>query len=769
MSWTTIELIEEGVEVALGDHIIPVEGISSIHPIVVGMGNASWAGERFTGAVVTEGTSVVLPSSYPQHYVFLLQHADNTWHAYTVTPEAGSATFTHDPAWLTEHTLTYPPAVDTVTPARTLFVLNDGHGLTSTTEPDTLIDQLWVLYSISSVVTPHRVADRPTVDDLDDVTTAGILDGEGLIWSTADNKFIPGPLGGGGVGNVTGPSSAEDNNIAVFDGTTGNIIKDGGYTIAELLAQHQVSVAYFVVDATWMTSASWVYTSGVGINLTGTPVTADLIGSYIVVVVDLVTYRCESYEITSTTAATYDQSYLEDRANDEDVVTTTKALQLSKMIYAVYDYVNAADMVDDVRLGSLYWVGYETGSSGHVRIVPVARDDYDFDDIIPTPLTDYIPKSLIDAKGDLIAGTAADTAARLPVGTDGQVLTANSTKSTGLEWVTLADLIVIPVTFVISQLEGPDELPLEAGLFATFRAPYAFTITDIRASLTTASSSGAVEWDVKKNATSVFSTTLTVDASEESSVTAATPAVISTTAIAADDEITVHVVDEGTDVEGGKVYITGMRLALTATYDSEAFEDAVGAMAGTGLSYDDGAGTISADLSSLIPKSIIDAKGDVIVGTAADTAARLGVGTDGQVLTADSAETSGVKWAAHNHSGTYLPLVANGASVEDVGAIESNVNTVAATGSTETLDLSLYAFHDCTMDQACTFTFSNPAPSGKATIFTLILRGAYAPTLPASVDWAGAAPGYATPSQYVFTTVDGGTTWLGQLVGKGFA
>ena len=47
-----------------------------------------------------------------------------------------------------------------------------------------------------------------------------------------------------------------------------------------------------------------------------------------------------------------------------------------------------------------------------------------------------------------------------------------------------------------------------------------------------------------------------------------------------------------------------------------------------------------------IPASLIDAKGDVIVGTAADTAARLAVGSDGQVLTADSAETSGVKWAA---------------------------------------------------------------------------------------------------------------------------
>ena len=129
----------------------------------------------------------------------------------------------------------------------------------------------------------------------------------------------------------------------------------------------------------------------------------------------------------------------------------------------------------------------------------------------------------------------------------------------------------------------------------------------------------------------------------------------------------------------------------------------------------------------------------------------------------------GAAAAGHNHSGTYLPLVANGASVEDVGAIESNVNTVAATGSTETLDLSLYAFHDCTMDQACTFTFSNPAPSGKATIFTLILRGAFTPTLPASIKWAGGAPTYTTPSQYVFTTVDGGTTYLGQQVGAAFA
>ena len=44
----------------------------------------------------------------------------------------------------------------------------------------------------------------------------------------------------------------------------------------------------------------------------------------------------------------------------------------------------------------------------------------------------------IDAKGDLIGGTGADTFARLAVGTDGQILTAASGQATGLQWATPA-------------------------------------------------------------------------------------------------------------------------------------------------------------------------------------------------------------------------------------------------------------------------------------------------------------------------------------------
>lgn len=116
----------------------------------------------------------------------------------------------------------------------------------------------------------------------------------------------------------------------------------------------------------------------------------------------------------------------------------------------------------------------------------------------------------------------------------------------------------------------------------------------------------------------------------------------------------------------------------------------------------------------------------------------------------------------------FLQKLAGGATIENLGAVESAINTVATTGSTETLDTSLYGVHDCTMDQACTFTFSNPAPSGKATVFILILRGAFTPTFP-TLKWPDAsAATYTTPSIYVFTTVDAGTTWYAKQVGKAF-
>lgn len=56
---------------------------------------------------------------------------------------------------------------------------------------------------------------------------------------------------------------------------------------------------------------------------------------------------------------------------------------------------------------------------------------------------------------------------------------------------------------------------------------------------------------------------------------------------------------------------------------------------------------------SLATDPLADAKGDLFVASAADVIGRLGVGTNGQVLTADSAQSLGVKWATPGSGGTW--------------------------------------------------------------------------------------------------------------------
>jgi len=88
----------------------------------------------------------------------------------------------------------------------------------------------------------------------------------------------------------------------------------------------------------------------------------------------------------------------------------------------------------------------------------------------------------------------------------------------------------------------------------TFRAPFAMTLYQIpRASLSTASTSGIPEIDINKNGTTIFSTRLTIDANEKTSVTAATAAVMSTTTFADDDEISMDIDVAGTGAKGLKV------------------------------------------------------------------------------------------------------------------------------------------------------------------------------------------------------------------------
>jgi hypothetical protein len=92
------------------------------------------------------------------------------------------------------------------------------------------------------------------------------------------------------------------------------------------------------------------------------------------------------------------------------------------------------------------------------------------------------------------------------------------------------------------------------------------------------------------------------------------------------------------------------------------------------------------------------------------------------------------------------------------------------TGSTITLDLVDGNFFSATVDQATTFTFSNPPASGEFGNFVLELTngGAFTVNWPGSVDWPGGTAPTLTASgkdQLVFTTRDAGTNWYGFVAG----
>ena len=95
----------------------------------------------------------------------------------------------------------------------------------------------------------------------------------------------------------------------------------------------------------------------------------------------------------------------------------------------------------------------------------------------------------------------------------------------------------------------------------TFRMPYAFTLTAVRASLTTAQTSGSIfTVDINGGGTTILSTKLTIDNTEKTSTTAATAAVISDTSLADDAEITIDIdqIGDGT-AKGLKITLIGTR------------------------------------------------------------------------------------------------------------------------------------------------------------------------------------------------------------------
>ena len=141
------------------------------------------------------------------------------------------------------------------------------------------------------------------------------------------------------------------------------------------------------------------------------------------------------------------------------------------------------------------------------------------------------------------------------------------------------------------------------------------------------------------------------------------------------------------DLEGGT---TGQVLAKNSNTDMDfiwvtSAGDIEGVTAGTGISGGGTSGTVTITNSMA---TAIDAKGDLVAGTAADTFSRIGVGANGTVLTADSVETTGLKWVTPlaptidytliNSGGTAL----SGSSATTINVSGKNSILVIITGAT---------------------------------------------------------------------------------------
>jgi hypothetical protein len=152
--------------------------------------------------------------------------------------------------------------------------------------------------------------------------------------------------------------------------------------------------------------------------------------------------------------------------------------------------------------------------------------------------------------------TGSGTAGLLTKDTDG-TLGANSDSNIATQKAvkTYVDGKRAMVPFTVAASDETTALTTGTAV-VTFRIPYACTMTQIpRANVNTVSSSGLPEFNIKKNGTTIFSTNLTIDASEKTSATAATPAVLSggSTTWADDDEVTVDIVTAGTGTKGAKI------------------------------------------------------------------------------------------------------------------------------------------------------------------------------------------------------------------------
>jgi hypothetical protein len=323
----------------------------------------------------------------------------------------------------------------------------------------------------------------------------------------------------------------------------------------------------------------------------------------------------------------------------------------------------------------------------------------------------YIPEAIAMAKGDLIVATSTATLVRLPLGSTGQVLTADAAETAGVKWAT----------------------PAGGG-----GGGGAVVLTD----LTDVTVTSPVVGDVlRNNGSGQFVNTPGLAWFEVADAVA--------DHVALPDPHGQYLQESVVAAKGDLLAGTGLSAVARLATGAAGQVLKVNTATTTGLEW-------AADIG--IPVTLVDAKGDLIVGTAADTAARFPVGADGQVLTANSATSSGLSWAA-----------GGGGSSAD-----SLVDHATPTGTTEALDLATGNVHRVRWDANVTLSLLN-VPAGLAHFYLILYHDssstAYTVTWWSGIAWETTQVSLSdTPDGihfFEFWSHNGGTTWVGLHGPKG--
>ena len=250
-----------------------------------------------------------------------------------------------------------------------------------------------------------------------------------------------------------------------------------------------------------------------------------------------------------------------------------------------------------------------------------------------TAPADLISKNTIDAKGDILTGTADNTIARTAVGTNGKFLKADSSAAGGVSWDTVTQT---DTTYSISCVDGDnsdeEKIRLTAGGSGSGTDD---VVLEAGTGLSIARSGDKITFTNTVSDTNTQLSTEEVQDIVGAMVAGNTETNIAVTYDDTNGKLNFVSTDTNTTYSVGDGGLTQNNFTNTLKTKLDGIEASADVTDATNVNS-----------AGAVMNSDLDGKGELLVGDGSGDPSALAVGTNNYVLTADSNEATGVKWAA---------------------------------------------------------------------------------------------------------------------------